>query len=225
MPSLRPLTLCLLVFSTLLAHSFAQMRGGTHTHTHTLSLSLSTHTHKHTIHTRELLCCGSATIPYECCLTRSSLAPLANTGIIKVNPKNNRLLDEDGRERIFHGTNVVYKAPPYVPKVDSFDFQYSYCEEDYKNLQVELRQLNVALSHWFFLLSLTQSLGCYLLLFKAWGVNAVRLGVMWPGVEPTRGQYNETYLGILLYFSPCLSFCFLFPVTNKIPSFFLQFQR
>ena len=26
------------------------------------------------------------------------------------------------------------------------------------------------------------------------GMNILRLGVMWPGVEPTRGHYNETYL-------------------------------
>jgi endoglycosylceramidase len=26
------------------------------------------------------------------------------------------------------------------------------------------------------------------------GVNVIRLGVMWPGVEPVRGQYNSTYL-------------------------------
>ena len=35
-----------------------------------------------------------------------------NAGLITVNTKNNRLIDEDGRERIFHGTNVVYKVGP-----------------------------------------------------------------------------------------------------------------
>ncbi len=30
-----------------------------------------------------------------------------------------------------------------------------------------------------------------------WGFNAVRLGVMWPGVEPMKGEYNETYLNIM----------------------------
>lgn len=29
---------------------------------------------------------------------------------------------------------------------------------------------------------------------KEWGLNAIRLGTMWPGVEPTKGNYNETYL-------------------------------
>ncbi len=30
-----------------------------------------------------------------------------------------------------------------------------------------------------------------------WGFNAVRLGVMWHGVEPTEGQYNQTYLQVM----------------------------
>eukprot|EP01035_Chromulina_nebulosa_P021379 gene21379-27696_t len=29
---------------------------------------------------------------------------------------------------------------------------------------------------------------------KSWGFNIVRLGVMWPGVEPERNVYNDTYL-------------------------------
>eukprot|EP00930_Biecheleria_cincta_P018359 TRINITY_DN14328_c0_g2_i1.p1 TRINITY_DN14328_c0_g2~~TRINITY_DN14328_c0_g2_i1.p1 ORF type:complete len:673 (-),score=85.83 TRINITY_DN14328_c0_g2_i1:149-2167(-) len=32
---------------------------------------------------------------------------------------------------------------------------------------------------------------------KKWGFNVVRLGVMWPGVEPRMGEYNATYLGIM----------------------------
>jgi len=30
---------------------------------------------------------------------------------------------------------------------------------------------------------------------RSWGFNVVRLGVMWPGVEPAPGQINATYLG------------------------------
>jgi len=32
---------------------------------------------------------------------------------------------------------------------------------------------------------------------SSWGLNAVRLGVMWPGVEPEDGVYNETYLSVM----------------------------
>jgi len=32
---------------------------------------------------------------------------------------------------------------------------------------------------------------------KSWGFNAVRLGMMWPGVEPSEGQYNSTYLKVM----------------------------
>lgn len=31
-------------------------------------------------------------------------------------------------------------------------------------------------------------------LFQAMGINGIRLGVMWPGVEPKKGEFNETYL-------------------------------
>ena len=32
---------------------------------------------------------------------------------------------------------------------------------------------------------------------ESWGFNIIRLGTQWPGYEPERGQYNETYLEIL----------------------------
>ena len=28
---------------------------------------------------------------------------------------------------------------------------------------------------------------------KSWGMNVIRLGVMWEPAEPTQGQWNETY--------------------------------
>jgi endoglycosylceramidase len=30
-----------------------------------------------------------------------------------------------------------------------------------------------------------------------WGFNAVRLGVMWPGVSPSKGVFNQTYLNTM----------------------------
>lgn len=32
---------------------------------------------------------------------------------------------------------------------------------------------------------------------QEWGFNVVRLGVMWQGLEPVQGQYNETYLWLV----------------------------
>ena len=48
----------------------------------------------------------------------------------KVDPKKKFILDKDGRTIIFHGVNVVYKLPPYIPKTDSFDPYYSLSDED-----------------------------------------------------------------------------------------------
>eukprot|EP00730_Choanoeca_flexa_P012819 TRINITY_DN4651_c0_g1_i2.p1 TRINITY_DN4651_c0_g1~~TRINITY_DN4651_c0_g1_i2.p1 ORF type:complete len:490 (+),score=60.13 TRINITY_DN4651_c0_g1_i2:23-1471(+) len=84
---------------------------------------------------------------------------------LHVSPQTLHLVDEQNRTRIFHGTNVVYKAAPYIPVIDHFDHQYSFSAQDVSYL-------------------------------TEWGVNAIRLGVMWPGVEPVRGQYNDTYLGM-----------------------------
>jgi endoglycosylceramidase len=83
-----------------------------------------------------------------------------------ITTNESRLFDEYGRERIFHGVNIVYKDKPWYPKLDVFDPQFSYCDEDMK-------------------------------LLKSWGFNAIRLGVMWPGVEPEYNKYNTTYIDIL----------------------------
>ena len=49
----------------------------------------------------------------------------------KLHVENNRIKDEDGRERIFHGTNVVNKLEPFVPtNLETFDAMYSFNEED-----------------------------------------------------------------------------------------------
>jgi endoglycosylceramidase len=34
-------------------------------------------------------------------------------------------------------------------------------------------------------------------IFKDWGFNFVRLGTMWSGIEPKKGQFNETHLALL----------------------------
>ncbi|KAJ3065869.1 hypothetical protein HDU98_010775 [Podochytrium sp. JEL0797] len=76
-------------------------------------------------------------------------------------------IDELGRARIFRGTNVVYKAFPYVPDIrpDAIPM-YSFNQQD----------VDILKNH---------------------ATTTIRLGVMWPGVEPVRGQYNMTYLDTL----------------------------
>ena len=43
---------------------------------------------------------------------------------------NSKIKDADGRERIFHGTNLVEKLTPFVPKTEKFDVQHSFSKED-----------------------------------------------------------------------------------------------
>ena len=38
-----------------------------------------------------------------------------------VNPSTNRIVDSYGRERIFHGDNVVMKTTPFIPITTYFD--------------------------------------------------------------------------------------------------------
>ena len=53
---------------------------------------------------------------------------------LTVNPTTLHLEDEQSRTRIFHGTNVVYKAAPFVPILDHFDAQYSFSPRDIEYL-------------------------------------------------------------------------------------------
>lgn len=39
----------------------------------------------------------------------------------RVNTDKNRIVDSAGRERIFHGQNVVMKTAPFIPITDHFD--------------------------------------------------------------------------------------------------------
>eukprot|EP00043_Microstomoeca_roanoka_P029723 m.22911 g.22911 ORF g.22911 m.22911 type:complete len:494 (-) comp9393_c0_seq2:215-1696(-) len=107
---------------------------------------------------------ASSSLALACALVLVSCSLSECALIVDVN--TTRLIDASGRERIFHGTNVVYKAYPYVPIIDHFDYQYSFSQDDVD-------------------------------LLVKWGVTAIRLGVMWPGVEPQQNQYNQTYLQIL----------------------------
>ena len=41
-----------------------------------------------------------------------------------VNTQKNRIVDTAGRERIFHGQNVVMKTAPFIPITDHFDARF-----------------------------------------------------------------------------------------------------
>ena len=47
--------------------------------------------------------------------------------------KNRKLVDDEGREIRFHGTNVVVKVPPYMPIIDYFEPNFSFAKEDMEN--------------------------------------------------------------------------------------------
>ncbi|KAJ7545001.1 hypothetical protein O6H91_09G102300 [Diphasiastrum complanatum] len=84
-----------------------------------------------------------------------------------INTDTGRIQDSYGRERVFHGLNVVVKGPPWLPDVDAFDPLHSFCDRD-------------------------------IVLMQSWGMNVVRLAVMWPGVEATEGSINATHLAAML---------------------------
>eukprot|EP00005_Dracoamoeba_jomungandri_P000139 CAMPEP_0174253230 /NCGR_PEP_ID=MMETSP0439-20130205/2606_1 /TAXON_ID=0 /ORGANISM="Stereomyxa ramosa, Strain Chinc5" /LENGTH=525 /DNA_ID=CAMNT_0015334145 /DNA_START=19 /DNA_END=1596 /DNA_ORIENTATION=- len=96
----------------------------------------------------------------------SGVIKITDATTIKVNTTTQLFEDSEGRVRVFHGVNVVYKIFPWHPSNHSFDPNNSLAPIDIKRL-------------------------------AEWGFNVVRLGVMWPGVEPLRGQFNVTYLSVI----------------------------
>lgn len=45
------------------------------------------------------------------------------------------ILDEFGRQRIFHGVNVVVKQPPYIPQTMGFDTNSTLSTKDFALLE------------------------------------------------------------------------------------------
>ena len=52
-----------------------------------------------------------------------------------VNTTTHRIIDQRGRERYFHGMNVVVKGPPWLPRTDAFHPTWSFVEKDMATLQ------------------------------------------------------------------------------------------
>ncbi|KAJ3096887.1 hypothetical protein HDU97_005460 [Phlyctochytrium planicorne] len=75
--------------------------------------------------------------------------------------------DASGRVRIFRGVNVVYKGFPYTPQISAN------ADPRYSFNEKDIQDL------------------------ASVGVTAIRLGVMWAGVEPNRGQYDQNYLSTM----------------------------
>ncbi|KAJ3074273.1 hypothetical protein HDU98_011627 [Podochytrium sp. JEL0797] len=73
-------------------------------------------------------------------------------------------IDELGRSRIFRGTNVVAKVFPYIPDLSASASPL---------MSFNQNDVDILAAH---------------------GTTAIRLGIMWPGVEPTQGNYNQSYL-------------------------------
>jgi endoglycosylceramidase len=86
---------------------------------------------------------------------------------IQVDTDSQLFVDEYGRSRIFRGVNVVYKDAPFHPPITS------HFHPNVSLCEEDARNL------------------------QNWGMNIVRLLVSWEGVEPTRGNYNMTYINKL----------------------------
>lgn len=72
---------------------------------------------------------------------------------ITVNPETRFMEDAFGRTVIFHGVNAIYKIAPYIPTIDG-----PFDSDNSMNAE-DIQNL------------------------QDWGMNFVRLGVMWEGVE------------------------------------------
>ena len=53
----------------------------------------------------------------------------------KFTVKNDRIIDDYGRESFFHGVNVIYKSFPYIPITDHFDSNLSFAIQDMELLR------------------------------------------------------------------------------------------
>ena len=72
------------------------------------------------------LCAASILITVRGIAIRSS----PGSDCLHVNTTTHHLVDSDGRERYFHGVNVVVKRPPWLPRMDKFDPRWSFVDKD-----------------------------------------------------------------------------------------------
>merc|ERR1711973_76120 len=62
----------------------------------------------------------------------SNILSFCHSAQFSVDTQKNRIIDQYGRERLFHGTNVVQKTAPFIPITTHFDARYSFVEDDAK---------------------------------------------------------------------------------------------
>lgn len=67
--------------------------------------------------------------------TPIALLLLCAVAVSAIHIHNRKLHDDQNREIRFHGTNIVVKVPPYIPRTDSYDPEWSFCEEDMLKLK------------------------------------------------------------------------------------------
>ena len=84
-------------------------------------------THKHTCAAVLIMNCNIALLGL--CLSSAVAARLGASQFL-VDSEKNKIVDTQGRERFFHGTNVVYKTDPFIPVIDHFDAKESFSVED-----------------------------------------------------------------------------------------------
>ena len=92
------------------------------------------------------------------------LLAVANQSTARLRIEDGVFRDEQNRQVLLHGVNVVYKVSPYLPTLDGETTpEDSLTESDIEDLH-------------------------------RWGFNFVRLGVMWEAVERSEGSYDDAYL-------------------------------
>ena len=80
---------------------------------------------------------ASTLLIYGFAITITVIVPVESQAtdlFITVNPDTNMLLDSQGRDRFFHGTNVVVKHKPFHPELTGYN-KDSFSEIDMKILQ------------------------------------------------------------------------------------------
>ena len=64
-----------------------------------------------------------------------AISDTVSVDVLQVDVERSRVVDAMGRERYFHGVNVVVKGPPWIPIVDKFDPDWSFSIKDMEALQ------------------------------------------------------------------------------------------